>query len=297
MSIQDCVGYTMADIPKIKNEHHFVLLPGLLRIRHPEADNHEVAKMAMYNDNPFDIDEAYKKQRDYDELIKSSGIGDGYKYSLSLTGTFDIKVKMISFSFRERVKSRIKRMMEECDEAETDEDYEEIVEQISKVTGSRSERSTIHQVANLNNFPVQVNELINSWEVKPKLHGPTTKATTVRGQRETIVTWVKTLDVGEPTKLPNIIRESVSDTYLRTILSSLNGVRHYSYRRGAVTKYRGVLRDDKLYVDGELVGTCKSRRMLEMLLLPMSLEPKDILNPRAPRIGSDSSCETFGSSV
>lgn len=265
-------------IENIETNDQCVMFPGYLRTLYPNAGWDELQSV-MRRCNPQQMRYVSEHAEKWIQHVKS--VDRNLEVYVNPVG--DVRVTLGKKSFMKDVKNAVNEMLEEIREMETLEELEElkpVIIQVADPDKKASERATIHAVARKNNIKLSTTHRGSYWVLT---YGgrPTSK-------RERLLSFLDDIPYGVPFDAPAGIDDAILRVYM------YESGYYASYRRGAVTKYRGVLRDDKLYVDGELIGTCKSRRMLEMLLLPMSLEPKHILNPRAPRIGSDSSCETLG---
>lgn len=295
-----CIGTEITDIAKLQGLNEVVTLKGRYRLENPDMSNRELGEFVMNNGS---VDKSEQQLCYYKNYIEEMGLGDGKKLSYWLTFYGDVNVRLEGFSFRKRVKIRLRKMLNEIHElnqeykdSEIDED-EHAVEMrllstaIPKHTGLLSERVTIYQVAKMLEIDVSVEQQPELWVVSPKQAVKKPKSDLHGSKRQIVCNWLQLVPLYEPTPIPDNIRDEVADTHIRTIIS--DSQYYCSYRRGAVTKFRGVLRDGELYVDGKFIAKCSSYPLLKMALAPMSLEPKHILNPRASRIGNDSSCETL----
>lgn len=265
-------------IENLKNYDECVLIPGYLRQTYPTLGLGELMDIARKRIPGNEMETKRYAEKMIAEVTARHPDIDTY-----VTPIGDIRIVLGKKSFMKSVKKALNELIAELDEVEDVSDIEDI-QPVTVMSMNQekiaSERATIYSSARKLGIKIKAKSRGAYWLIS--------YAGKSKSKRQRFLDFLDDIPYGVACDAPKDLDAAVLRVYMN------NSQYYCSYRRGAVTKFRGVLRDGQLYIDGKHVSACKSRRMLEMLLTPYKLKPKHILNPRAPRIGSDSSCETFG---
>lgn len=209
MNMKKQIGDSFFDIVKLEvNDNCCVIIPGPVI---QEGHTPMVVELESHFNN-------------IKAKVINFGEGCGKRFDVNMNIHGGAVITLYKFSFC----GLVKQSLQSLDEEEPEETVD-----LQKITGRRSELSTIYSMARELDMKVSVSEYENYYEIgfrkSPKL------ATTPRKNvsRE-LNRWLLTLPYDEPTVPPALVMSDMSDVYIRTILNKSQF--ECSYSKGKITK-------------------------------------------------------------